>query len=188
MTAIDASEKRENLESDKKMNVVGLLTGILTILVPFFGAWWELRIGEAFFFSLNPFNPEIVLLGEKIMIPAIYWLGFSFKILIILSGGLLILGSISSKWWSKHLVKFGSSKLIWVVAGTFISILLFNLGIPGVELPFNIPINGVSTEVVRLENVKVTFQIYARITEAFWIALFASLLGIYVRINAKRLS
>jgi|Deesub1362A_J573_1020465.scaffolds.fasta_scaffold00072_77 hypothetical protein len=182
---IEVSEKQGDSKGERKINVVGLFTGILTILVPFLGAWWELRIGEAFFFSLNPFNPEVILFGEKTMIPVIYWLGFSFRILIVLSGGLLILGSISSKWWSRHLVKFGSSKLIWVVAGTFISILLLNLGIPGFELPFKIPLSGVSTEVLKLENARITFQIYSRFTETFWIATFTSVLGVYVRLKSK---
>ncbi len=179
------NEKQGNCKDNRKINVPGLIVGILTLIVPFLGAWWELKIGEAFFLALDPFNPEMVLLGEKISIPVVYWLGISLKILIFLSGGLTILGSISSRWWSKHLVKFGSTKLIWLVAGTFISILILNLGIPGFELPLRIPINGVSTEVLRLENVKITFQIHSRLTQAFWFATIASLFGIYVRFRSK---
>ncbi len=188
MGETSTDEDEQNPKNDRKTNILGLLTGILTLIVPFIGAWWELKIGEAFFLVLDPFNPEIVLLGEKISIPIIYWLGISLKILIFLSGGMIILGSISSKWWSEHLLRFGSAKLIWIVVGVVASVLILNLGIPGFELPFRIPINGVSTEVLRPENfedVKITFQIHSKLTKAFWFATTVSLLGVYVRFRSR---
>ncbi|MBO8183397.1 MAG: hypothetical protein H0Z28_11500 [Archaeoglobus sp.] len=165
--------------------ITGLVAGVLTLIIPFLGHWWELRIGEAFILKLDPFNPEIVIFGKEAFIPLLYWTGFSLKLIVLLSGALLIIGSITSRWWSVHLVKFGSTKLCWIVVATFVSLLALNLGIPGLELPIEIPLNEISTEIVRMENVKITIPIYARLTEAFWIAVFASLLGIYVRFKSK---
>jgi len=113
----------------------------------------------------------------------LYWLGFSLKLIVLLSGIFLILGSITERWWSVHFVRFGSIKLFWIWVWTLISILI--LSYMPLNLPFQIPLNGVSTEVISVENVRITFQIQTTFTEAFWIAAFASMLGIYLRFTTS---
>jgi hypothetical protein len=178
-------KENSKIRGEPKRSLLGLFVGILTLAIPFLGHWWELRIGKAFIFKLDPFNPEINVLGNEVFIPIVYWTGLSIKLLVLFSGAVLVLGSITNRWWSVHLVRFGSTKLCWIVAATLIPLLVLSFEIPGIELPFKIPINGVSTEVIRMENVKVTLQVYAGITRTFWIAFFASLLGIYVRVRYR---
>ena len=79
------------------INWPGVVAGFLLILLTFTGPWWEMHIGSgAVDIYLSPFSSGILIFGEAISSPLLFWLNIAFTILIILFGVLILAGSVLS--------------------------------------------------------------------------------------------
>jgi len=90
------TEEQKTKEWDfSKANWPGVLGGLLLIILPFTGSWWEMHVGTgAFDVALSPFTTEILMFGEFVLSPLLYWMNIAFTILMLLFGILLLTGSI----------------------------------------------------------------------------------------------
>lgn len=184
--------------NDAKLRGLAVLTGILTIILPFIGSWWELKFAEILVFEISPFEFNIFALGEKIYIPLIYWTTYSFRVIIVSSGVAMVIGGLIDRKWSVHLLRFGAGKIIWFVIGMIITILLvipINLFLSDIQsqlqnqiqsqMFFKIPVLGEETVSLRDENVRITFKVASELKPPFLLSVALSILGVYLRRKTK---
>ena len=178
-----------------KLNYSGVLAAITTMALPFSGIWWQLRIGEAINVAFSPFEAEIVMFGNQIIIPVIQWITASFKVLIVLAGFLMLLASLwPDKWWSAHLMRFGSFKVLGLTVLFFLSILALKygssalLGQSGLPASFEIPVSGSTSVEVQNDGIVMRFQLSTSFGDGFWFAIMAALLGVTAHIHQRRLA
>ncbi|MHC1635638.1 MAG: hypothetical protein ACXQTS_03315 [Candidatus Methanospirareceae archaeon] len=187
-------------ETRRKLNLFGLIGGILTIFLPFLGTWWQLILGtEAITISISPFEVEMGIFGEDIteevmFSPLMWWFLLGLKLGVMYLGVLLLIGSILSA--SKHraiaeeFIRFSAKKLLWLViafvGALFIIILLvnmpssmFNFPIGDLQLHGNLPyLMGSGNINVELGVFHFSCPVYMSFTKTFMIAILAASLGI----------
>ncbi len=186
------------------INFLGIVAGMLMIMLPFLGPWWIARVGEgAMEIALSPFDISITLLGQPIQSDLVDLGLLATKIAMIVTGVLLIIGSLSSRsWWSKHLVRLGVMKPFWAVVGLIvllvISAILINnvlhhvisnfVEVSGVTMEFQVPyIIGRSTTTIDVGGIAtITAPIQLSLTTPFYAAIAVSVLGIAARIYHRR--
>jgi hypothetical protein len=180
----------QKIEENGWIKVLALITGIAVMTIPFTGSWWILKFAEVLIFEFSPFDMRLEFLGESVEIPAIQYALLSFKILIVISGIFIVIGALTNKWWSRHLLRFGAGKPAWFVLGILITVVLFiplNSYLQNMDIPFQLPIYGEKTVSFQQENIRVSFKIVSKFTESFIYALIVSILGLYVRFKIKPL-
>jgi len=192
----------------KRLNFFGVLAGILTLLLPFSGAWWHLTLGtDGGIFSIlaSPFEFKFLIFNKQIstaeavqLSPLLWWLCLAFKLCYAYFGAALLAGSLLSLS-EKHaesaetLVRISSLKLLWLVVAfvvvLFIATFLVNSAtqlMGGALIVFSIVGTG------KFAMSSGNFHIYAPInvgfTSTFMVAIIASALGIASRIYQKRIS
>ena len=192
----------------RRLNFFGVLAGILTLLLPFSGAWWHLTLGtDGGIFSIlaSPFEFKFLIFNKQISTaeavqfsPLLWWLCLAFKLCYAYFGAALLAGSLLSLS-EKHaesaetLVRFSSLKLLWLVVAfvvvLFIATFLVNSAtqlMGGALIDFSIIGTG------KFAMSSGNFCIYAPInvgfTSTFAVAIIASALGIASRIYQKRIS
>lgn len=181
----------------RDLNWFGLVAGPLMILLPFLGPWWNLRIGtDAVDFSLSPFSFRLVALEQPISSPLIRFICLGASLTLVISGIFLILASIyPEKWWSKRLLKFGATKLLWMWISFLVLLMAISfLGnflagkfpeLQNFKLPF---LSGSSIVLLRIKDFTFTFPLRMSLGFPFFFALVPAVLGVLARIYHRRLS
>lgn len=192
-----------------RINWIGIPTGILMIILPFLGGWWQFTIGdEAIITTLSPFEVDMFFFGEVIPdSPLLFWLLFALKIGMVFYGMILLFGSIiyaldnNSKMVADELVRFSSIKLFWVVIPFVLILLLviligngapefFNLilGDIIIEHQGNIPyLIGKGELNVKLDGAQFMFPIHMEFLNTFALAALVLILGASSHFYQKRL-
>jgi len=180
----------------KSINWIGVIAGILMIALPFAGPWWRLTIGtEAVDVATSPFNVNITALGQPVESTLVRYVCFGVALTVIIAGLFMLFASLlPERWWSKRLIHFGATKVLWMVvffiAAVTLMALVANKLLPGMspELSgFSMPyISGSTVSTLTMEDVRVTMPITASINGAFILAVVVAILGVGTRIYQRR--
>jgi hypothetical protein len=181
-----------------KINPAGLVAGVLMLLLPFLGPWWQASLGEIIRVQLSPFGYEINILGEPLSSTLFDCLLLGVKLSFLLGGALLLLGSLfPNKWWSRRLVRFGATKVLWLVTSLVCVLLaatpLLNRIVPSLaegkgRLMFNLPyLSGSSVVEVSSEGVEMRVPLQLSFTWTFWLAVVVGALGLAARMMSGRM-
>lgn len=173
-----------------KINPIGIVSGILTLILPFAGYWWVFGVGELFTLSISPFDINIIVAGDKIGSPIFFWLTKGLTVTILIAGVSMIIGSISpNEWYGPVLINFGSFKVIILVIGTAVSMVLLLPSLADnlnkvIDIPFelDIPVQGESIVTFDEGNLSLKMKIVSKLTASFFFALFVGLTGVAARI------
>ena len=197
------SEQKNNSNIDfGTINWLGLVTGVLMILLPFLGVWWEAVLGDGIVrIALSPFKYEAMLLGETLTSSLISYFIIAAKISVILGGIFIFLGSIGAKkWWGIKLVNWGAMRVFWMIISLLVLLVIgailmnnylasFLSGMAeGGKISLNLPYligSGHATVSVQ-ETVTISGEIKATLTPSFWIAVITAGLGIGAKIYQKK--
>jgi len=182
-----------------KVNLPGVIAGLLTIALPSLGAWWHLVIGsDAVIVSASPFEMDLLVFGEDMVSPLFRWICVGLKLGVVYIGIVLLTGSLlaSSDQYSKTarlLINFGSSKLLYLVAmftiGLIATTILANQSSDVLPVQVQLPyLVGSETIDVIVEGVHLMIPISMNLTWTFGVAVSAAALGIISRISQKRIS
>jgi len=80
--------------------------------------WWRLSLGEGLLsFNASPFKMSLTVLGQEVLPPIVEYLTLGAWLVVVVGAVLMIVGSLSTRAWSKSLMSFGLSKLAWEVGG-----------------------------------------------------------------------
>ncbi len=187
-------KSRNSVDFIKNINLPGVLTGILMLMVPFLGSWWSVSFGQIVDISLSPFHYEVFVMGEMVSIPLMNYVLMGMKALVLFGSTALILGSLfNSKEWSDRLSRFGFGKIFWPFVFFVISLLILTFTINSlpekvlsVDEPFKETVDAdipyfVGTGMVEMEMEDATASVPIRksTTRAFWISFFAISLGLF---------
>ena len=202
------AEESAKFETWRKINLPGVIAGVLLILLPFLGRWWIFQLGieesgrAAFLvMAVSPFGIDVSLFGESVAIsPLLWWLILGLKLGIIYLGVLLVSGSlltISDRHTTiaELFVHFSARKLLWIVI-VFIVVLLIicalvnyvpsMLGLPiQLEIPYLVGIKPLTLNLG--DSLEITIPVVMRFTQAFGLAVVAAVLGVVALIYQKKL-
>lgn len=187
----------------KVINWFGIATGVLMIVLPFLGAWWQATVGTgALQLGFSPFYYHVAILGQPITSSLVGFFILAAKLTVIIGGGLMIVGSLTTdRWWGKKLMRFGAMKVFWFVimliglllvgaflANNFLPDMLSNMAGGGASIQLDIPyVIGTSTSSIQAQNATISAPITASLTFEFVIAVITAGLGIVTRIYHGRL-
>jgi len=181
-----------------RMNVPGIIAGLLTIALPFLGAWWHLTLGtDALVVSAAPFEVVTSIFGEKMTSPLFWWFCLGLKLGVIYVGAVLLAGSVlitsdDHTAIAEELIRFGSTKLMYLVimfvAALLIAITLANQSSGLVPFRINLPyLIGRDVISASAEGARITIPIDMKLTGAFGVSVLAATLGIVARIYQKKM-
>ncbi len=192
----------ENLKLHMKLSAInwfGLIAGILMLVLPFAGPWWHTTVGTgAADVGISPFNVDITAFGEPMSVPIIWYVVLGARLLILATGALMLAGSLAPRrWWSGRLVRFGSTKVLWMIIG-LIGFAIVGALIANAVFGLNVPyLSGSATQTLRgdefqffgfslPEGVTATFLIAMTLTKAFTLAIIVAALAIVARVYHRR--
>jgi len=175
-----------------KFNVVGVVSGVITLGLAIVGGPWWMTVGgaggEAFHAGISPFAFDISIMGNPLDIPVIYWLNVAARIAFILAGLEITVASILvKKAWSKSFI---SLRALWTSLLFFISIYI---GLAAVQriLGISIPLHGESllTYTLPIQSLSITAEVSTQtyFTTTFELALVGGILAIVARMIHGRL-
>jgi hypothetical protein len=178
------------------VNIPGVIAGVLTLILPFLGAWWHLTIGaDAIVVNASPFGVRTIILGNDIASPLFEWFCLGLKLGVMYLGALMVAGSVfpamgQSEEIARIFIRFASRKLFWLVLIFVASIIAFitlaNQSVTHLPIHGHLPyLVGTETVSVDVENVGIAASISMKLTSAFGVAVVAAILGIYSRISRK---
>ncbi|MCK5108599.1 MAG: hypothetical protein KAR25_02825 [Methanosarcinales archaeon] len=113
------------------VNIPGVIAGVLTLILPFLGAWWVLTIGtDAIVINASPFEVRTIILGNDVASPLFEWFGLGLKLGVMYLGALLVAGSVfpaigQSEAIAGIFIRFASRKLFWIVLIFVASLIVF---------------------------------------------------------------
>lgn len=185
------------------MNFIGIAAGVLMVALPFLGPWWMAVVGTgAIEIALSPFDLSMLVFGQSIHSDLVDLFLLASKIVMIIAGILLLLGSLSPRsWWSGRLVRFGVMKPFWAVVGMVVAVVvgaflinnvlpnLLSNAIPGgASIQITVPylVGSASATIQMGSQASITAPISLSLMPAFWVAVVAAVLGIAARINHRR--
>ena len=194
------TEEQKTKEWDfSKCNWPGVISGILLIILPFTGFWWEMHVGKgAFDISLSPFATEILMFGDFVLSPVLYWLNIAFMILMLLFGIMLLAGSIlftNEKYrvTSDTLIRINSRKPLYIV-------ILFTIGLAiasyyiGQTLTIsgftgNFPIlMGEGSTFMAVDGFTITVPVSLKLATAYWIGLISAIIAVIAGFYQKKIN
>ena len=167
--------------------------------------WWRLSLGEGLLsFNASPFKMSLTVLGQEVLPPIVEYLTLGAWLVVVVGAVLMIVGSLSTRAWSKSLMSFGLSKLAWEVGGVVAAgVLVYLIAGPYLgALP--IPMGGVEVVehtmpllagegVVKLKmaqeagQVLVTIPVASTLTNRFYLAIAALAACVAARLYQGRL-
>ncbi len=176
-------------------NPVGLLTGVLMLILPFQGVWWEAILGnDVLRIAFSPFEYDLSLAGQAITSPLVGYFLLAAKIMIILGGVFMIIGSIgASRWWGKKLIDWGKMRVFWMVILLIIILLIGTLlmnnyftsiisgfveGGSTVQLDLPYLVGSGQATVIAQEGVEISGPLRTGFTSSFWLAIVTAGMGI----------
>jgi hypothetical protein len=185
----------------RRINWFGVIAGVMMIVMPLTGAWWNLRVGTgAIDVATAPYYINITALGQPMSSDLTTYITLGVKITLILAGVFLLLASLFvDKWWSKRLFKFGALKVLWSVIGLIVMLVIMSIAVNKLlpnyvsELKgFGIPtISGSTTSVLTIgmggSQATVTIPITMGLTGAFAFAIVTAVFGVLAWIYHRRL-
>lgn len=181
----------------ERANWIGVVTAILMIVLPFLGGWWHVNVGGgAATVSVAPFSIDMTMIEDQVSVPLVWYVCLGVKLLVLAAGIALLVGSLTvDKWWSNRLIRFGATKILWMVVLFLVSITLMTLVMnkflagmsPELE-GFNVPyVSGSTVSTLELEEgATATIPISLALTSAFAVAVAVAILGIATRIYQRK--
>ena len=178
------------------VNIPGVIAGVLTLILPFLGAWWILTIGtDAIVINASPFGVRTIILGNDVASPLFEWFCLGLKLGVMYLGALLVAGSVfpaigQSEEIAGIFIRFASRKLFWIVllfiASLIVFITLANQSATILPVQVHLPyLVGTETVSANMDNLSITIPISMKLTSAFGVAVVAAIIGIYSRISRK---
>ncbi|MEA1895334.1 MAG: hypothetical protein U9N36_09075 [Euryarchaeota archaeon] len=183
-----------------KVNIPGAIAGVLTLILPFLGAWWSLTLGtNAIVVTTSPFEAKTIIFGNYIASPLFEWFCLGLKLGVMYLGILLIAGSIlpvmnRNEDLAKTFINFASRKLLWLVLIFVVALVIFVLLLNqtssvlpvkiDIPFPYLVWTNSLSAD---MENMRIVIPICAKFTYAFGIAVIAAVSGAYSRTYQEKL-
>ncbi len=193
-------EVTQELTAWRRINLPGVIAGLLTIALPFLGTWWSFMLGTgAVVMAISPFGVEVSIFGEAMSSPLFWWLLLGLKLGVLYLGMLLLTGSVlpvsnRRAAIAELFVQFSARKLLWLVVAFVAALLIFIVlvnHLPGMlGLPFQLQLPylmGSSSFSTGIEGVQLTIPIFMGFTRAFAIAVIAAVLGIAAWFYQRRL-
>ncbi len=193
-----------NMDLVKGINWFGVAGGVLMLILPFSGPWWQAHAGDGMMdLSFSPFDLHLSILDQSMESPLVNYALLAAKLTVLVGGLLLVLGSIfTGRWWSKHLMKFGATKVFWMVVGMVLLLVmgafLANRFLPtlvssivkegNIDIDVEIPyLSGESSGItVQAGSTAVNVPITTFLTSRFWIATVVGFLGIAARVYHRK--
>lgn len=193
------------MERLKIINWFGIGAGILMLILPFLGAWWQAEVGSgAMELAFSPFYYHVSFLEQTLSSPLVSFFILAAQLTIIIGGVLMITGSIATdQWWGKKLMRFGAMKVFWflimliallLLGAFFVNNFLPNMlsgmagGGGGMTTQLQVPyIMGSSTSTIQASGATISAPISTSLTPMFWVAVLTAGLGIAARIYHGRL-
>ncbi|MEA3325400.1 MAG: hypothetical protein U9Q37_09785 [Euryarchaeota archaeon] len=183
-----------------RVNIPGAIAGMLTLILPFLGAWWSLTLGtDAIVVTTSPFETKTIIFGNYIASPLFEWFCLGLKLGVMYLGVLLIAGSIlpamnRNEDLAKVFINFASRKLLWLVLIFVVALVIFVLLLNQtssvlpvkIDIPFPYLVWTKSLS-VNMENMGIVIPICAKFTYAFGVAVIAAISGAYSRIYQEKL-
>jgi hypothetical protein len=180
----------------KRINWIGVIAGILMIALPFAGPWWRVTVGTgALEAATSPFGVNITALGQPVESTLTRYICLGVSLLVIIAGLFLLLASLlPDRWWSKRLMRFGSTRVLWMVILFLVLITLMALVankllvgmVPELE-GFSVPyISGSTTSTLHVNDVTVTLPITLSLAWPFAMAILTAILALAARIYHRR--
>ncbi len=178
------------------VNIPGVIAGVLTLILPFLGAWWILTIGtDAIVINASPFEVRTIILGNNVASPLFGWFCLGLKLGVMYLGALLVAGSVfpaigQSEEIAGIFIRFASRKLFWIVlifvASLIVFITLANQSATLLPVHVHLPyLIGTETVRANMDNLSIAVPISMKLTSAFGVAVVAAIIGIYSRIFRK---
>ncbi|KXB03474.1 hypothetical protein AKJ45_01470 [candidate division MSBL1 archaeon SCGC-AAA261F19] len=189
--------KTDLTERAKRVNWIGVAAGVLMLILPFLPwAWWSASVGSgAANVGISPFHVTISGFGEEFSLPIIRYAVLGSKLVVLAGGMLMIVGSImTERSWSKSLIKFGSTKVLWAILGLVASVLVLSvignnfldLGLPYLFGSETISFSGEVGPLEMPEGVSISLPMTMGFSRGFLLALFTAGLAIAARIFNER--
>lgn len=199
----ESSDVEENRGFLYSFNWFGLVSGVLFILLPFLGAWWNADVGGGSLeVSFSPFYYEVVFVGEKLTSTLVNYFILAAKLTAWIGGSFLAIGSLRPRsWWGKELFDWGRKKIFWMLIG-FVAILVIGALVlngffyqiisrfVGSEVSGNLDLPyllGEGSALLQIEDeATVKAPISFGLTPAFALAVSAAVLGFSAKIFDNR--
>lgn len=196
-----------------KLNWIGILAGILTIIMPFMGTWWHVTLGTgpvgAMGIGLSPFGVETIIFGKAVLeemvgSPLIFWFLLGLKLGVVYLGVVILAGSLLSisnrrKALADQFIRFGSGKLLWLVVVFTLMLLIIIIianhlpeassSFVGNVVPFqgSLPyLVGEGEMSAEMGILRFSSPIRMEFTNAYAVAVIAAVLGVVSRFYQKR--
>jgi len=169
-----------------RVNVFGLMSGFLMLyLVLLPEPWWVAlggSDGEAFHAYVSPFAFEVVLLGNPVDIPIVYWLTLASRLAFILAAVETIFASIVV--YEKTFKTFLSLRAL-SVSILFPILIAIGLAVAEETIGLSIPVYGEALSTFNLPGqgyaMTVEMPIRTYITASYLLALIAGVLSLIAR-------
>ncbi len=183
-----------------RVNIPGVIAGVLTLILPFLGAWWSLTLGtDAIVVTTSPFEAKIIIFGTYMASPLFEWFCLGLKLGVGYLGVLLIAGSIlpamnRNEDLARTFINFASRKLLWLVLIFVVALVIFVLLLNqtssvlpvkiDIPFPYLVWTKSLSAD---MDNMGIVIPICAKFTYAFGVAVIAGASGAYSRIYQEKL-
>lgn len=185
-----------------RMNLPGLITGLLMLILPFMGAWWKATVGEgALEVAISPFYYSLEFASVSLTSSLIGYFILAAKLTVLIGGGFMVLGSLrANTWWGRKLVNWGAMKIVWMLislvgivvvgallANNFLSSMLAGLIGEGATLDLGLPyLVGTGEASVTMEDsVSLLAPVTTGLTLSFWLAALTAVLGMFTKFYQK---
>lgn len=171
-----------------KLNILGLLAGVMLLYVSLSGKPWWVLIGGSmeeptFLAEVSPFKVNIAILGKTVLIPMLPYLNLAATLSLLIASTGIIIGSLSiSRDWSKPLISLKGLGIPLI----FLATLYFGLQATQTYVGASIPLSGGFNLVYNIPygDAIITSQTPSRtlIAPEYWIALTAGILSLIAKI------
>lgn len=176
-----------------KINIAGVVSGLITLYLAILGGSWWVAIGGAggasFHAFISPFTFDVSIMGNPVEVPLIDWLILASRMAFILAGLEIIVASILVyKDWSKSFIRL---RILWTSIIFIISIYLgitLVQNITGISIP--IQGNAILTYAIPVQTQTVTVEapINTYFTPTFEVALVGGISALVARIIHGKLT
>lgn len=176
----------------RKVNVVGVASGVITVILGLVGGAWWVAVGgvegQAFHASISPFTFDIVILGNPLVIPVVAWINLAARIAFLLAGAQITVASLFlQKTWAKSFI---SLRALWTSLVFFATIIIALQAVHSI-LGVAIPLHGEAslTYSLTIEGLNITAEVPTQtyFTLTFELALVSGILAIVARMIHRRL-
>ncbi|UUX91333.1 hypothetical protein [Methanoplanus endosymbiosus] len=191
------TKSAQNDDEDCGFNYPGIIAGILMIILPFTGKWWQLTFGDgALYIAASPFGLTVYSFGEAIISPLITSLTMALTGIIIVFGIILIVGSVFANMPEKRnisviLINSGSLKAVFVVLVFFVAVITAGIifsqyfSLYGFSGSFPI-LSGYSAMAMNSGGFSVIIPVKSELSPALLFAVAVAVAGLATRYYGKK--